>query len=168
MTQESILSFDATTFRRTLGMFATGIAVITARSRAGEPIGLTISSFNSVSLDPPLIVWSLSNHSSLRDELECCEHYAINVLAADQEEISNRFASRSGGKFAGLVWDEGLGGVPLLADCCAVFEVRNTQRLPGGDHLVFISEVLRCEKSEKTPLVFFGGRYRTLAPESPN
>ncbi|MBK9217457.1 MAG: flavin reductase family protein [Uliginosibacterium sp.] len=164
MTAQASLSFDATTFRRTLGMFATGIAVITARDRHGNPVGLTISSFNSVSLAPPLVVWSLANDSTLRETLEACEHYAINVLAADQEDISNRFASRTGDRFAGLRWEEGLGGAPLLEGCCAVFEVRNSQRLPGGDHVVFISEVIRCDRSEQAPLVFFNGQYRQLAP----
>lgn len=163
MSAQASLSFDSTTFRRTLGMFATGIAIITARARNGEPIGLTVSSFNSVSLDPPLVVWSLSNSSTLREELENCSHYAINVLAADQEDLSNRFASRSGERFAGLDWEEGLGGAPLLPGCCAVFEVRNSQRLPGGDHVVFISEVVRCERGEQAPLVFFNGKYRQLA-----
>lgn len=164
MSNQAALSFDATTFRRTLGMFATGIAVITARARNGEPIGMTISSFNSVSLAPPLVVWSLANDASLREELENCRHYAINVLAADQEALSNRFASRSGDRFAGLTWDEGLDGAPILPGCCAVFEVRNSQRLPGGDHVVFISEVIRCERGEQAPLVFFNGQYRQLAP----
>lgn len=163
MTAPAALSFDATTFRRTLGMFATGIAIVTARNGRGEPIGLTINSFNSVSLAPPLVVWSLANSSALREDLEACEYYAINILAADQEDLSNRFASRNGDRFAGLRWEEGLGGAPLLEGCCAVFEVRNSQRLPGGDHVVFISEVVRCDRSEQAPLVFFNGQYRQLA-----
>jgi len=163
MSAPESLSFDATTFRRTLGMFATGIAVITARGRDGKPIGLTVSSFNSVSLEPPLIVWSLSNTSNLRAELENCTHYAVNVLAEDQQDISNRFASRADDRFEGLEWEEGLAGIPLLPGCCAVFEVCNTQRLPGGDHVIFIGEVERCDRSEQAPLVFFGGKYRELA-----
>ncbi|WP_018605442.1 flavin reductase family protein [Uliginosibacterium gangwonense] len=162
MSTES-LSFDATTFRRTLGMFATGIAVITARARDGKPIGLTISSFNSVSLEPPLIVWSLANNSTLREELENCSHYAINVLAKNQQDISNLFASKAEDRFAKLTWEDGLGGAPVLEGCCAVFEVRNTQRYPGGDHVIFIGEVERCDKAEHEPLVFFGGKYRQLS-----
>jgi len=162
MSTES-LSFDATTFRRTLGMFATGIAVVTARTRDGKPIGLTISSFNSVSLEPPLIVWSLANNSALREELENCSHYAINVLAENQQDISNLFASKAEDRFANLTWEDGLGGAPVLEGCCAVFEVRNTQRYPGGDHVIFIGEVERCDKAEHAPLVFFGGKYRQLS-----
>lgn len=162
MSTES-LSFDSTTFRRTLGMFATGIAVVTARARDGKPIGLTISSFNSVSLEPPLIVWSLANNSTLREELENCSHYAVNVLAENQQDISNLFASKAEDRFANLTWEDGLGGAPVLEGCCAVFEVRNTQRYPGGDHVIFIGEVERCDKAEHAPLVFFSGKYRQLA-----
>lgn len=157
------LTFDSTTFRRTLGMFATGVTVVTARAADGSLIGLTVSSFNSVSLEPPLVVWSLNGTSSLRPLLEECEYYAINVLAADQENISNLFASKSPDRFAHVDWEPGLGGAPVLAGCCAVFEVRNSQRLPGGDHVVFIGEVARCDRAEREPLLFFNGKYGRLA-----
>lgn len=157
------LTFDSTTFRRTLGMFATGIAVITARARDGSLIGLTVSSFNSVSLSPPLIVWSLANTSTVREVLETCEYYAVNVLAADQEALSSLFASKVADRFAGVVWEPGLGGAPVLAGSCAVFECRNALRYPGGDHVMFIGEVERCDRSERDPLLFFNGSYRQLA-----
>ncbi len=157
------LAFDSTTFRRTLGMFATGITVITARAADGSLVGLTASSFNSVSLDPPLIVWSLGNNSGVREVLEGCEYYAINVLADDQEALSNLFASKAADRFAGVEWEPGLGGAPVLAGCAAVFECRNRLRYPGGDHLIFIGEVERCDRSEREPLIFFNGRYRKLA-----
>lgn len=169
MTQQETtpaLGFDSTTFRRTLGMFATGIAVITARAPDGSLVGLTVSSFNSVSLEPPLILWSLANTSTVRQILEECEYYAVNVLASDQESISNLFASKAADRFAGVVWEPGLGGAPLLAGCCAVFEVRNLQRYPGGDHVIFIGQVVRCDRGEQEPLVFFGGKYRLLAEHS--
>ncbi len=159
------LAFDSTTFRRTLGMFATGITVVTARAADGSLVGLTVNSFNSVSLDPPLIVWSLTASSSLRSVFESCEYYAVNVLAADQQSLSNRFASRSADRFAGVEWEEGLGGAPLLVGSCAIFEVRNRERFPGGDHLVFIGEVARCERSEREPLLYFNGAYRSLSPQ---
>ncbi|KAF7599328.1 MAG: nitrilotriacetate monooxygenase [Candidatus Dactylopiibacterium carminicum] len=157
------LAFDSTTFRRTLGMFATGITVITARASDGSLIGLTVNSFNSVSLDPPLIVWSLGNSSGARAALEQCEYYAVNVLAVDQQALSNLFASKVADRFADVLWEPGLGGAPLLAGCCAVFEVRNRQRIAGGDHQIFIGEVERCERSEREPLLYFNGAYRTLA-----
>jgi len=156
------LSFDSSTFRRTLGMFATGITVITARAKDGSLIGLTVSSFNSVSLNPPLIVWSLANTSTVRAVLEDCAYYAVNVLADDQEAISNLFASKAADRFAGVDWEPGLGGAPVLAGCCAVFEVRNTLRYPGGDHLIFVGEVERCDRADRAPLLFFNGQYHRL------
>jgi flavin reductase (DIM6/NTAB) family NADH-FMN oxidoreductase RutF len=151
-------------FRNALGMFATGITVVTTRTSAGEPIGLTVNSFNSVSLEPPLIVWSLANSLPSRELFEGCEYYAINVLAEGQAELSQRFAGRMGEKFAGLEIDEGPGGVPLLKGCCARFICRNTVRHAGGDHVVFISEVIGFDRDERAPLVYFGGGYRRLAP----
>lgn len=152
-------------FRDALGMFATGITVVTTRAPDGQPIGLTVNSFNSVSLDPPLIVWSLSSNLPSVPIFESCEYYAVNVLAADQDEISNLFASRSDDKFAGLEFDEGLYGVPLLRGCCARFECRNTVRHPGGDHVLFVSEVVRFDRDEtRPPLLYWGGSYQRLAP----
>jgi flavin reductase (DIM6/NTAB) family NADH-FMN oxidoreductase RutF len=104
-------------FRDTLGMFPTGVTVITARAPGGQPIGLTVSSFNSVSLTPPLIVWSLSGHLPSVRAFENAAVYAINVLAEDQQDMSQRFASRSDDKFAGLEYVEGVDGVPLLPGC---------------------------------------------------
>lgn len=156
--------FDARAFRNALGSFATGIAVVTTRGGDGVPQGLTINSFNSVSLDPPLIVWSLASHLPVRAAFESCEHYAVNILAEDQQWLSQRFAGREADKFAGVAVEPGLGGVPLLLGCCARFECRNTARHPGGDHLVFISEVLRFDRDERDPLLFHSGAYRRLAP----
>jgi len=156
--------FDTQAFRRTLGMFATGITVLTTRAADGSPVGLTVNSFNAVSLDPPLIVWSLSRHLAQREAFEHCTHYAVNVLAGDQEQLSRLFAGKLPSPFAGLEWHEGIDGVPLLPGCCAHFEVRNGVRHEGGDHLVFLSEVVRFERFEHEPLLYFAGAYRHLAP----
>lgn len=150
--------------RSTLGSFATGITVVTARTAAGEPIGMTISSFNSVSLEPPLILWSLSVNSPSLEAFRNCSHYAVNVLSSSQEAISNRFASRAADRFAGLPLRDGLGGAPLLEGCCAWFECANEVRYPGGDHVIFVGRVERYALGEdESPLVFHNGRYRTLA-----
>lgn len=146
-------------------MFATGITVLTTRAADGSPVGLTVNSFNAVSLTPPLIVWSLSRHLAQRPAFEQCEHYAVNVLAADQEDLSRLFASKAPDRFAELKWDEGVDGVPLLLDCCAHFEVRNGVRHEGGDHLVFLSEVVRFQRFERDPLLYFSGAYRHMAPK---
>ncbi|MDX5410675.1 MAG: flavin reductase family protein [Thauera sp.] len=152
-------------FRDALGMFATGITVVATRAPDGQPIGLTVNSFNSVSLDPPLIVWSLSSNLPCVPIFESCEYYSVNVLAADQDNISNVFASRSDDKFAGIETDTGMYGVPLLKGCCARFECRNTVRHDGGDHIVFISEVVRFDHDEShPPLIYWGGAYQRLAP----
>ncbi|GHT99224.1 flavin reductase [Betaproteobacteria bacterium] len=151
-------------FRHALGRFATGIAVVTLKTAQGR-IGLTINSFNSVSLNPPLVVWSLAKTSPSLAAFEASEYYAINILSADQEEISKRFASKQVDRFAGLTVDEGLGGAPLLPGASARFQVRNTTRHDGGDHVVFIAGVEKFDYApERDPLLYFGGRYRRLAP----
>lgn len=159
--------FDPREFRNALGSFATGITVITARDAQGGLAGLTVNSFASVSLDPPLVLWSLSLYSPSLAIFQNCSHYAINVLAADQTHLSQRFSRPSedaaGGKFAGLEFEVGLGGAPLLRDCCARFECRNETRHPGGDHLIFVGLVEQYRRAERAPLLFHGGRYRTFA-----
>lgn len=147
-------------FRGTLGRFATGVTVITALAPDGEPIGVTISSFNSVSLEPPLILWSLSLNSPNLETFRQASHYAVNVLSVDQQEISDRFASRSNKRFEGILRHAGLGGVPLLEGCCAVFECTNEAHYPGGDHLIFVGHVERFALGEAVrPLIFHSGRY---------
>lgn len=151
--------------RSTLGSFATGITVVTARAPDGEPVGLTISSFNSVSLEPPLILWSLSDNSPSLEVFRRASHYAVNVLSREQQWLSDRFAARGKDRFAGLPLRDGLGGAPLLADCCAWFECANATQYPGGDHLIFIGRVERFAQGEsESPLIFHNGRYRQLAP----
>ena len=150
--------------RSALGSFATGITVVTARTASGEAIGMTISSFNSVSLEPPLILWSLSVNSPNLEALRKVSHYAVNVLSSSQKAISDRFASRAADRFAGLPLRDGLGGAPLLEGCCAWFECANEVHYPGGDHIIFVGRVERFAQGEdESPLVFHNGRYRTLA-----
>ncbi len=136
--------FDCRAFRNALGGFATGVTVVTAMAAEGTPVGLTVSSFNSVSLEPPLVLWSLSANSPSLGIFESASHFAVNVLAANQEEVSNRFASRLEDKFDGVSWQPGLGGAPVLAGTCASFECANVVRHAGGDHLIFIGQVERC------------------------
>ncbi len=155
-------------FRETLGRFPTGVTIVTALSPDGSPIGVTISSFNSVSLDPPLILWSLSTNSPKLEAFRQASHYAINVLASNQRELSNRFASRAEDRFADVAVRDGLGGVPLIESCCAWFECTQEAQYPGGDHLIFIGHVQRFVQGEdSSPLVFFDGAYHRLdLPES--
>ena len=150
-------------FRTALSRFATGITVVTTVNDDGQPVGITINSFNSVSLEPPLVVWSLGLGTKVRPVFEACRHYAVNVLAENQKHLSDRFASRDPNKFAGLDFTTGIDGAPLLDGCCARFECRNTARHAGGDHLVFISEVVRFGSSDQPPLIFHAGDYCRLA-----
>ncbi len=152
--------------RDTLGSFATGVTVLTTLASDGEPIGVTISSFNAVSLNPPLILWSLACDSPRLAAFRCASHYAVNVLAANQQWVSDTFASRDDDRFGGVGVRSGLAGVPLIEGCSAWFECRNEAQYPGGDHLVFIGRVERHARSKfAEPLVFHAGRYRQLRDE---
>ena len=153
------MNIDPLLLRVALGQYATGVAVVTTVGADGRPMGLTVNSFASVSLDPPLVLWSLGRSSACLPAFKACSHFAINVLAAEQVELANRFAAAALDKFAHLAWTPGLGGAPLLDKCSARFECRNETHHAGGDHLIFIGRVERFERQEREPLVFHGGRY---------
>jgi flavin reductase (DIM6/NTAB) family NADH-FMN oxidoreductase RutF len=158
--------FDCRSFRAALGSFTTGIAVVTACAPDGSFVGLTINSFNSVSLAPPLVLWSLDLGSPSLEAFRSASHYAVSILGADQVELSQRFATRLEDKFSGLSTCVGAGGAPLLHGCCAWFECANEMQYPGGDHIIFVGRVERyAGDPEQLPLVYHGGRYRSLAQE---
>ncbi|MBX6318383.1 flavin reductase family protein [Pigmentiphaga sp.] len=159
-------NFDSTAFRSALGRFATGVTVVTAIGPDGRPVGLTVSSFNSVSLTPPLVLWSLSLTSSSLPMLEAARHYAVNVLAADQLDIAKRFAVRGNpaDRFAQVSWRPGENGAPLLHGCTAWFECYNRSRYHEGDHCIFVGEVERCGHTDAMPLVFHAGGF-DLTPQ---
>ncbi len=152
-------SFDPVGFRQALGSFATGVTIITTRTAEGEPLGLTVNSFNSVSLNPPMVLWSLAETYKGYESFKRAEHWAVHVLAADQEALSNRFAGKVEDKFANLEVEEGINGTPLLLGCAARFQCRTAFQYEGGDHLIFVGEVEDFEKADSAPLVFHGGRY---------
>jgi len=157
--------FSANEFRIALGTFATGVTVVTARDASGALIGLTANSFNSVSLSPPLVLWSLSRHAGSLPAFSRGSHYAINILSAEQRELAERFASKQRDRFAGVAFREGAGGAPILEGSAAVFECFNRSRYEEGDHVIFVGEVERCERREGAqPLIFHGGRYFTELP----
>lgn len=158
-------SFSATEFRAALGMFATGVTVVTARGSGGAPIGLTANSFNSVSLAPPLVLWSLSRRAGTMPAFRAGSHYAINILGAGQRALAERFAGPAGQRFEGVAWHEGSAGAPILDGAVAVFECFNRSRYDEGDHVIFVGEVERCSHVEgAAPLLFHGGRYYTELP----
>ena len=158
-------SFSAQEFRAALGMFATGVTIVTARTADGQVIGLTANSFNSVSLTPPLVLWSLSRAAASMAVFRAGSHYAINVLAADQMPLAERFATRGADRWNGVTFDEGAGGAPLLHGAAATFECFNRSRHEEGDHVIFVGEVERCtHRPGASPLLFHGGRYYTEHP----
>ncbi|MDN4592049.1 flavin reductase [Xenophilus aerolatus] len=157
-------SFEARELRQVLGSFVTGVTVITTVDQEGRGQGLTANSFSSVSLDPPLILWSQARTAPSHAVFDRCERFAVNILADDQVDVSNRFSRGAPDKFAGLDLTPGLGGVPLIPGCAAHLECRKVQAYPGGDHVVFIGEVERIERHSRQPLVFGGGRYLVAQP----
>lgn len=157
-------AFDPRVFRRALGNFATGVTIITARSPAGAQVGVTANSFNSVSLEPPLILWSIDKRSGSHAVFEAASHFAVHVLAADQIELSNHFARPQDDKFAGIAFESGLGGAPLLADCAARFQCECYQQLDGGDHWILIGKVVAFDDFGRSPLLYHQGAYSMVLP----
>jgi flavin reductase (DIM6/NTAB) family NADH-FMN oxidoreductase RutF len=156
---------DTLQFRSALGMFATGVTIVTARAPDGSLVGLTANSFNSVSLAPPLVLWSLAQRAGSMPVFSRGSHYAINILSADQKALAQRFATRDIDRFAGVAWREGAGGAPVLEGVAAVFECANRSQYEEGDHVIFVGEVERCSFAEAAqPLIFHGGRYYTELP----
>lgn len=152
---------DTFQFRKALGSFATGVTIVTTRDHAGRDVGLTVNSFTSLSLDPPLVLWSLSRSANSLPAFIDAPYFAVHILAAEQESLSNRFAQRGAEKFLGLRFRRGIGEVPLLEGCSAHFECRTVHRYEGGDHEIFVGEVISFAHDERPPLVFHGGRYAT-------
>ena len=158
-------TFTTQDFRAALGLFATGVTIITTRDAAGQPVGITANSFNSVSLAPPLVLWSLSRLAGSMPTFERGSHYAINILAADQHALAERFSGKGIDRFAGLAFREGAGGVPVLEGAVAVFECANRSQYEEGDHVIFVGQVEHCSRREGAPpLIFHGGRYFTELP----
>ena len=157
--------FSPQEFRTALGMFATGVTIVTACTADGKVIGLTANSFNSVSLDPPLVLWSLSQAAASLPAFRAGTHYAINVLASDQKPLAERFALKGTDRWAGVSFVEGTGGAPLLVGAAATFECFNRSRYEEGDHVIFVGEVERCSwRKGASPLLFHGGRFYTEHP----
>ena len=151
---------DQREFRNCLGAFPTGVTVITALGPRGEPVGNTVSSFNSVSLDPPLILWSLGRHAHSLKAYLSTDLFAVNVLREGQEELSARFARALGHKWAGIDYESWQTGCPVLPGALAVFECRTAHTYVGGDHVILVGEVINAvHDPEGRPLVYHRGGY---------
>ena len=165
--------FEPAHFRKSLSRFATGVTVITTFGQDALKgdisttsfVGITASSFNSVSLSPPLVLWSLDLKSRCFDFFQSASHYVINVLADDQVDVCNRFAFGQGDRFAETDYSLGQCGLPILKGALAWFECHNRSRYEEGDHLIMVGEVERCAfASEGQPLVYQNSQFRTTAP----
>ena len=159
-TDESPHTLDRRDFRRALGTFATGVTIVTTRRSHDEPIGLTVNSFGSLSLEPPLVLWSLSVGALSLPAFNEATHFAVHVLTAEQRDLSNLFSKAGEDKFAGLELEPGLGDVPLLPGCAARFQCRIENRYEGGDHVIVIGRVEEYEyDANSEPLLFCRGGY---------
>lgn len=158
--------FDPRAFRRALGNFATGVTVVTAATECGKRVGVTANSFNSVSLDPPLILWSLDKRSSSHVVFEQASHFAVNILAADQVDLSNHFARTKEDRFAEIAYEPGEGGAPVFADCAARFHCEKYRQVDGGDHWIMLGKVVAFDDFGRAPLLYHQGAYSMVLPHT--
>ncbi|QOZ08388.1 flavin reductase family protein [Bradyrhizobium sp. CCBAU 51765] len=150
---------DPRDFRNALGTYATGVTIITAAAPDGKPYGLTCNSFASVSLNPPLVLWSLVVYSSSLTIFQNASHFTVNVLGASQQALANKFAKSSDDKFTGVDWAPGLGNAPVLTESVANFQCRSVNRYYGGDHVIFLGAVEAYTYNAKEPLLFARGAF---------
>ena len=157
---------DPRDFRNALGTYGTGVTIITATADDGKPYGITCNSFASVSLNPPLVLWSLGVYSSSLTVFQNATHFTVHVLGTSQQALANRFAKSSEDKFAGVNWTPGLGNAPVLAESVASFQCRSVNRYYGGDHVIFLGAVEAYAYNGSEPLLFARGTYgRFLADD---
>lgn len=159
-------SIDPTRFRQALGAFTTGVTIVTTVDASGTDVGVTANSFNSVSLDPPMVLWSIGKTSTNIDTFIAAQHFAVHVLASDQDALATRFSKKGVDRFAGLQPARGPGGVALLEGCAARFQCRMAFQYEGGDHVILVGEVLEYDHYEREPLVFKGGRFAFAVPKN--
>ena len=140
--------------RSAFSCFATGVAVATTVGIGGRPVGITVSSFNSVSIDPPLLLWSIAHDTTSFEAFSQTAHFAVHILGEHQRQLSDRFATRCENKFADIDWGKGLNGDPILPDFSACFECSTEHRYQGGDHMIIVGRVLRFDDRDLAPLIF--------------
>ena len=155
--------FDPKDFRQALGMFATGVTIVSAKAEDGTLVGVTANSFNSVSLEPPMVLWSLAKKARSLPVFSTTSHWNVHILSNEQEELSNRFAKAGEYKFAGLALDPSSNSAPLLQGCSARFQCRTAFQYEGGDHTIFVGEVTHYDSSNRPPLLYVTGGYALAA-----
>ncbi|CAA7613932.1 Actinorhodin polyketide dimerase [Magnetospirillum sp. LM-5] len=163
------MTVDDRSFRKALGCFASGVTVVTTLTPdSRQPVGVTVSAFSSLSLDPPLVLFCLGAKTSSLEAFTNFGHFAINMLAETQRDLSIRFASRSDDKWAGVDWNAGKSGVPLIKGCLASLECSLENKIDGGDHLILIGRVQSIKHQEGgAPLLYFRGAYMNYGPPPP-
>ncbi len=160
----SATPFDPRQFRRALGNFACGVTIVTAIDADGNKVGVTANSFNSVSLDPPLILWSLDKRSSAWETFQAAQHFTVNILASNQIELSNGFARPADDKYAGISFRQGFGGAPVFDGCSGNFQCSLFEHIDAGDHWILIGKVEVFEDFGRAPLLYHQGGYAMVIP----
>jgi len=158
------LGIDPRELRDVLGCFATGVCVVTTVGDEGRPVGMTINSFASVSLDPPLILWSIGLNTPSRGAFQTHGCFAINIMGTSAKDTTLNFAKPADDKFANIAWTEGHRGVPVLSEAMAVLECTVEDQIISGDHEIFIGRVVRLDQNEGEPLLFHKGQFASLGP----
>ncbi|MFD0915255.1 flavin reductase [Pseudahrensia aquimaris] len=164
-------NFSSRDLRNALSSFATGVTIVTSREDDGSPVGMTASSFNSVSMEPPLVLWSVTKTAHSAEIFKSAKHFNVHVLASDQTDLSNAFAKSGADKFSGVEYKTNDHGIPILPYAAARFECSTWAVYEGGDHWIIVGEVQAIERQPTEPLVFSGGAYATAAslrPASPD
>jgi flavin reductase (DIM6/NTAB) family NADH-FMN oxidoreductase RutF len=160
--KDTTIPKDTAALRNALGSFATGVTIITTLGKKGQKVGMTANSFTSVSLDPALVLWSIGRDSNCFDDFISAEAFAVHVLASNQQELSNRFASTGSDRFAELECPEGLLGIPLLPECNVCFQCTIENQYDGGDHVILVGKVHDFMDNGHKPLIFHRGDYASL------
>ncbi len=164
LANKDLENFSPRDLRDALSTFATGVTIVTAQDAESNPIGMTASSFNSVSMDPPLILWSVTKTALSASAFKAAPHFAIHVLATDQTDLANRFARSGEDKFSGAEYRLDDNDVPCIEGCATRFDCRSWATYEGGDHWIIVGEVVAIERAKKEGLVFGGGAYATASP----
>lgn len=159
------MRFSNRDYREALGRFATGVAIVTCPGTGDGPVGVTVNSFTSLSLDPPLVLWCLDNATGRGEAFLECDRFAVNVLARGQQALSVRFSETGQHDFAGINYEEGAGGAPILPEALAVLECSVEARHAGGDHTIIVGRVTGLISRDGEPLIYYQGRYRGIGPQ---
>src|SRR5207248_7798777 len=159
-------AFDQRQFRDALAQFPTGVTIVCTRAPSGRYVGFTANSFNSVSLEPPLILWTIARRSASLATFEAAERYAVNVLSSEQADLARRFSRPHADRFAGVAHRLGWSDAPLIDGCVAWLECRHHARHSAGDHVVFVGEVVTVERARGHALMFHQGRFTSTRSSS--